>query len=108
MTRVACCKLESHVAVTVVLVDDDTGFVRTLNFPADEPTEITTLAATGAANLLVDTSATETAPPEVPGVALSVTTPAALVPPRTLAGVTDTEMTWNGLTVILVLWLTPA
>ena len=46
----------------------------------------------------VDDSLTVIAP-LVPGVALSVTSPLAAVPPGTDAGVMPREITWNGLTV---------
>ena len=92
-----------------VTVDDAAvvpATVLTVNLPVVDPTATETVEAT-VADFDDEASDTATAPLPEPGTALSVTTPATLVPPVTELGVRVMPVTWNGDRVTVVVLLTP-
>ena len=103
---VLACVLPFNVAVIVEDAAAVPATVVTLNLPTVPPMATDTVEATVAA-LEEEVSDTATAPLPDPGTALSVTTPATIVPPLTEEGVSVSPVTWNGDRVTVVVLLTP-
>lgn len=90
----------------VAVVAAVTATVETVNLPVVAPMATETVGVS-VADFVDEVNVTATAPLPVPGVALRVTTPATAVPPATEDGVRVRPVTWNGLNVTVVVFVTP-
>ena len=87
-------------AVTVIVSVKLTGLLLIVKVPVDEPEEMTTVAEPNCASVLLTERFTVV--PDGPAAGVIVTVPVLVLPPTIELGLKVKLVTWNGLTVRVV------